>query len=157
MKTMRRRDFLKTSRNLGIGAAVGWTILQNAGSARGTPAAEKIILGLIGAGGRGSNLATDFAARGDVQFACIADCDSNRFAALAQTLAEKQGTAPKGVQDYRAVLDDKSVDAVIVATPDHWHALATIRVSGWQGCLCGEASHAQLLGRAEDDRGGAEV
>jgi predicted dehydrogenase len=127
MKTMRRRDFLKTSRDLGIGAAVGWTILQNPESARGTPAADKIILGLIGAGGRGSNLATDFAARGDVEFACISDCDSNRFASLAKALADKQGKAPNGVQDYRAVLDDKSVDAVIVATPDHWHALATIR------------------------------
>jgi predicted dehydrogenase len=127
MTRMHRREFLSTSRNLGVGAAVGWTILKNAGSARGTPANEKIVLGLIGAGGRGSNLAADFVARGDCHFACVSDCDAGRFASLAQALVTSQGSAPRGVQDYRQVLDDKSVDAVIVATPDHWHALATIR------------------------------
>ena len=59
--------------------------------ARAVSAADKVVLGLIGAGGRGSNLATDFAARGDVQFACIADPDANRHAALCKALAEKQG------------------------------------------------------------------
>ena len=127
MTRIHRRQFLTRSRNLGLGAAVGWTILRNSGSARGAPANEKVILGLIGAGGRGSNLATDFAARGDCHFACIADCDSGRFASLSNALAEKQGgQAPQGAQDYRRVLDDKTVDAVIVATPDHWHALAAI-------------------------------
>jgi len=101
--------------------------LRNAGSARGTPANEKIVLGLIGAGGRGTNLAMDFAARGDCHFAAVSDCDSGRFANLAQSLAKVQGAAPQGVQDFQKVLDDPSVDAVVVATPDHWHALATIR------------------------------
>ena len=91
MTRIHRRQFLTRSRNLGLGAAVGWTILRNSGSARGAPANEKVILGLIGEGGRGSNLATDFAARGDCHFACIADCDSGRFASLSNALAEKQG------------------------------------------------------------------
>ena len=100
----------------------------------GAPAADKVLLGLIGAGGRGSNLAMDFASRGDVQFVGIADPDANRHTALSKALAERQsGSAPQGVADYRKVLDDKSVDAVIVATPDHWHALATIR-----GCQAGK-------------------
>ena len=95
MTAMHRREFLATSRQLGMGAVVGWTILKNAGSARGTPANEKIVLGLIGAGGRGSNLAADFAARGDCHFACVSDCDSGRFASLAQSLGEKQGQRRK--------------------------------------------------------------
>jgi predicted dehydrogenase len=127
MSKIHRRDFLAKTGNIGIGAAVGLTILKDSGSARGAPANDKITLGLIGAGGRGSNLAMDFVARPDCQFAAIADCDVNRATSLSDAIAQKQGSKPQGLQDYRKVLDDKSVDAVIVATPDHWHALAAIR------------------------------
>jgi predicted dehydrogenase len=127
MSGMHRRQFLARSRNLGLGTAAGLTILSNAESVRGAPANERIVLGLIGAGGRGSNLARDFVARGDCRFAFVSDANSPRHEALCQRLAEAQGSAPKGVTDFRAALDDKTVDAVIVATPDHWHALATIR------------------------------
>jgi predicted dehydrogenase len=127
MTQIHRRQFLAQSRTAGLGVAAGWTILQNAGSARGAPAADQVVLGVIGCGGRGSNLTRDFAARDDVRFAAIADPDTNRLAALSKALAEQQdGQAPLAASDYRAVLDDKSVDGVIVATPDHWHALAAI-------------------------------
>ena len=134
MLPIHRRQFLAQSRSAGFGIAAGWTILQNAGSARAAPAADRIILGLIGAGGRGRNLAIDFANRDDVRFAAISDPDANRTAALCKALADRAGgSAPLAAADYRTLLDDPSVDAVIVATPDHWHALPTI-----QSCQAGK-------------------
>jgi predicted dehydrogenase len=128
MTEIHRRQFLDHSRKLGLGAAAGWTILRNAESARGAPANEKIILAQVGCGGRGSNLAADFAARGDCQYAYLCDVDTNRHAGLSKVITEKQGgKAPQVLQDFRKMLDDKSVDAAIVATPDHWHALATVQ------------------------------
>ena len=76
----------------------------------------------------------------------------------AAGIAKAQGKAPKTVQDFRRILDDRSVDAVVIATPDHWHAPATI----W-ACQAGKdvyvekpASHC-ALGRAKNGRGRTQV
>jgi len=128
MSTMHRRAFLDTSKKAGLGLYAGLTILQNAGSVRGAPAADKVRLGLIGAGGRGGNLTQGFLERSDCQFVHICDPDTKRGEAVVKAASEKQANEkPKFSQDFRKLLDDKSVDAVIVATPDHWHALATVR------------------------------
>lgn len=128
MTKIHRRQFLAQSQGAALGAAAGLTILKSAASVYGAPANDKVILGLIGAGGRGSMLATDFANRGDCQFAYVCDPDKPRVEAAIKTLTDLQGgSAPKGVEHFQTVLDAKSVDAVVVATPDHWHALPTIR------------------------------
>jgi predicted dehydrogenase len=64
--------------------------------------------------------------RGDCEFAAVCDPDSNRHQSTAQRIAPRQGRTPKGFSDFRQCLDDKSIDAVISATPDHWHALSTV-------------------------------
>jgi len=127
MSRFNRRQFLKRSQAVGMATAAGLTILRNAQSVYGTPANNRLTLAQVGAGGRGSNLAGDFAKRGDCVYAYVCDPDGKRGEALGKALPVNQGGAvPKVVQDYRKMLDDKSVDAVIVATPDHWHALAAI-------------------------------
>jgi predicted dehydrogenase len=62
----------------------------------------------------------------DVQVAYVCDPDADRLAAAAKLVESATGVAPKAVKDMRQVLDDKGVDGVFIATPDHWHAPATI-------------------------------
>ena len=106
-----RRAFLK---KLTAGAAA----LQWSGAVNVLGANEAVVVGLIGCGGRGATVAE---AMGGIAYVC--DPDQSRLAAAAKKLNVKPENA---VTDLRRVLDDKSVDAVIIATPDHWHAPAAI-------------------------------
>lgn len=88
---------------------------------------ETIIVALIGAGGWGSNLILQAAETGEnfrVKYIC--DVDDTRGGHAIAELEKKQGFKPIRVRDMRKVFDDKEVDAVFIATPEHWHALATI-------------------------------
>lgn len=120
-----RRDFFSRCRSGLITLGTAQAIIPSA-SILGTPVNETIRLALIGAGGRGGQLAQGFLARGGCTFAYVCDVDQQRREARAREIAEKQHAAPQAVGDFRRALDDHSVDAVIVATPDHWHALATV-------------------------------
>ncbi|MGV8094995.1 MAG: Gfo/Idh/MocA family protein [Mangrovibacterium sp.] len=88
---------------------------------------EKIVLGLIGAGGRGTSMILDFyrSCRG-VEVKYICDVDASRGGHAINELGKMQGFRPQRVEDMRRVYDDKDVDAVIIATPEHWHALSHI-------------------------------
>jgi predicted dehydrogenase len=126
MDTLNRRDFLNHSTATGLRLAAGATILANAQSVRGTPANNKVTLGLIGVGGRSGTLWNGLLKRGDCQVAWIADPDADRLNWTVGEMTRQYKQTPKAVRDMRKVLDRKDVDAVVVATPDHWHALATI-------------------------------
>ena len=80
----------------------------------------------MGLGGRGGALLQGFGKRPDVVVAYLADVDSRRLPERASEAAQLNGRTPKTVQDVRRVLDDKAVDAIVIATPDHWHALGTV-------------------------------
>ncbi len=119
-----RREFLR--HGAAATAIGGWTLLPRVTSVAETPANERVVLAIVGCGGRGSALAGGFLERGDCRIAYVCDPFLPRAEALAKTVAQAQGTAPKIVDDLRKTLDDKSVDAVVSATPDHWHALSTV-------------------------------
>lgn len=123
---MPRRSFVAGSSLLAASVA----------SSRVTAAADsndKVRVCVIGVRGRGMGLATNFASNPNSIVTQICDVNENLFADTVKKLGDIQGVEPKPVQDLRRVMDDKSIDAIAVATPDHWHALATI----W-GCQAGK-------------------
>ena len=121
MHTMNRREFLGQSSKIALAASVASTFSINALGAN-----EKVVIGLMGAGGRGTQLIEWFAKRPDVEVAWIADPDTSRHEACAAMIEKITGKKPQLTQDFRKMLDDKSVNGIVNATPDHWHALGTI-------------------------------
>ncbi len=119
MASVNRRTFLKGS----LGTAAMVAVLPQRDS---LAANDKVVLGVMGVGGRGRQVAQMFASRPDVEIAWLCDPDSRRLGPAKQAIEQAQGKAPQTAQDFRRILDDKSVDAMINATPDHWHALGTI-------------------------------
>ena len=82
----------------------------------------------------------------DAEYVALCDVDSQGARARRKIVETAQGKAPKLYHDIREALEDKDIDAVTIATPNHWHALAAIwALSGGQGCLCREADVAQHL------------
>lgn len=87
--------------------------------------ANRLRVGVIGTGGRGTALSRAFQQQQGVDVAYVCDVDSRRVKSAAEAV-RKLGGSPQEVGDLRRVLDDKSIDAVAIATPNHWHAPATI-------------------------------
>ena len=89
---------------------------------------DRIVLASIGIRGQGDALKKGFARLANVEIKTLCDVDENLFASRANdpALQNVPTFRPGYQQDLRRVLDDKDIDGVIVATPNHWHALASI-------------------------------
>src|SRR5262245_27053093 len=89
-------------------------------------ASDRVNVAIVGVRGRGSSLAGTFLAVPNASIEYLVDVDANVLEAAVAGIEKKTGKRPKAVQDLRRVLDDKDAHAVVIATPDHWHAPATI-------------------------------
>ena len=96
-----------------------------AATVRAAPS-DTVNVAMVGVRGRGRALADRFASLSDVRVACLCDIDPRVFDRARGVVEARAGKAPRFEADLRRVLDDKSIDAVVIATPDHWHAPATI-------------------------------
>ena len=130
MSSSSRRHFLKTSAGLtaGAGAALAAAKPATAASAKRISGAnDRIRVGLIGCGGMGRTDLEDCLAIAGAECVALCDVDQSHIAeAQEKVLDAVSQKAELRTQDFRHVLDRKDIDAVIVATPDHWHAIPTV-------------------------------
>ena len=87
---------------------------------------EKFTIACVGVRGRAGHLLRGFAAMPEVEIAMLCDVDSRQFPAALKSVADRGKKAPRLEKDFRRALDDKSIDAVVIGTPDHWHAIPAI-------------------------------
>jgi myo-inositol 2-dehydrogenase / D-chiro-inositol 1-dehydrogenase len=133
---MKRRKFIVNSMNAAAGAIILPTIVPSTVISKNPPS-DKINIGWIGCGRQGSGDLRETIQFDTAMFVAVADVDSNR-AALGKKLIEDTYTKRTGNKDYikvktygdyKELLLDKSIDAVLITTPDHWHAQPAIEAA----------------------------
>jgi len=118
-----RRAFLQSG-----AMAIGASALSQTGCNNlfGVPASEKLTVGFIGTGSQGRNNMEDFCQTGYAQVKSICDVDDRQISLAQKLLNDLQSKEAAVEKDYRKILDDPEIDAVLISSPDHWHALQTI-------------------------------
>jgi predicted dehydrogenase len=124
MPLLHRRQFLRQSSLAAM--AMPFAGALSVPSLTRAAASETVRVALVGCGGMGKGDLATFLANPEVQCPVVCDVDDAKIAEAAALVSEKRNQTPASVKDFRRVLDRKDVDAVIVATPDHWHALPTV-------------------------------
>ncbi len=109
---MERRTFLSASL---LGTSAAWA-----------GANDRLRTAVIGTGGRGLAHVSNILRASNTEIAIVCDPDSSRMSKAASVILEKTGKRPQEIADVRKVLEDKSIDAVSIASCNHWHATGTI-------------------------------
>src|SRR5688500_16051614 len=115
-----RREFLETA--IAAAAAAQARPLFAAETRGIQGAGARIRVGIIGCGNRGNQVATDWMKHKDTVFTAAAEVAKDRLDSTAARLGETQGNKLDTYEDYRRILERKDIDAVLIATPDHWHS-----------------------------------
>lgn len=122
MDSLTRRSFMKTS---AAGAGAAASILLGTSKTSWAGANDRVRIAVMGINGRGRSHLGGFSNLKNVEIAAICDVDSRLFPAAVKDLS-RNGKAPRTEQDIRVLLEDPDIDAISIATPNHWHSLATI-------------------------------
>ena len=116
-----RRDFIKKSAGAAALLSMPTIIPANVFGSN-----DKVNLAVLGVNGRGTSHIGGFMSQPDSEVVCLCDCDLNVLGKRADEFDKKYGKKVNRQQDLRKVMEDKSIDAVSIAMPNHWHSLATI-------------------------------
>ncbi len=130
--TVNRRQFMQDAARTTALAGAALTFAR-ASKAEERSANEAIVVGVMGVNGRGSALTRVFASNPGARIGYICDVDERASAKAAKIVTDLGHAEPQQVVDFRKILDDKSVDVLVCAAPNHWHGPATIL-----GCAAGK-------------------
>jgi predicted dehydrogenase len=123
-----RRDFIKktvaASAAVSLGGILPGFSAKSYASILG--ANERIRVGVMGVHARGLALAENYASQKNCEIIYICDVDKESMDKCIGTIEKIQNKRPKATRDFRKALEDKSLEAMVIATPDHWHAPAAI-------------------------------
>jgi len=135
-----------TNRRTFLGAA---GLLAVSGRLASAASSDPVRVAVVGVKGRGHDLAKEFAKNKGAEVVAVCDIDDSVFEKPVKSVEGITGKAPRTEKDFRRLLDDKSIDAIVNATPDHWHALVAV-----MACQAGKdvytekpASHNVVEGR----------
>ena len=121
-----RRQFLGRSAQQMVGVGVVGLTATTAAAKMSGRLNDRVRVGVIGVRNQGKILAGELAKLGDVEIRTLCDVDEAQFAPAIHAVVEAGQAVPSTERDFRRLLDDSSLDAVVIATPDHWHAPMTI-------------------------------
>ena len=122
---MKRREFIGKTMTGTAGISLGASFLPLSSSFQG--ANDKIVLALIGSGGRGlETIISTCKVNANVEIKTVCDVKTTREETAVNQIEKALGYKPKSTKNMKEILDDKDIDAVWIATPEHWHALATV-------------------------------
>jgi len=131
-----RRKFLQYA---AAGSVLGGLTLSGTkASGRVLGANDRVRIAVAGINGRGQGHIQAYGEMKDVEIAYLVDPDSRLFASRSAKVEQLAGNTPQCVQDFRRALDDKTLDAVSIVTPNHWHALLAV----W-ACQAGKDVHVE--------------
>ena len=128
-KNATRRQFLKGATTASVGAlGFPYIVPSSALGKAGTVApSNRIVMGSIGVGGKGTGNMNTFMGSKDVQVVAVCDVDTNHRNRARDMVNEKYGNQDcAAYNDFRDLVAREDIDAVTVGTPDHWHALTTV-------------------------------
>ncbi len=129
MDLFSRRQFLDRSAILAAAVAAGTPTLRAADEpapAKKGSGGDKLRVAVMGVRGRGMSHVGGFAGKNNCEVVTICDCDEGVVKPAMGAVEKAQGAAPTFEKDIRKVLEDKSIDIISIATPNHWHALAAV-------------------------------
>jgi len=125
-----RRQFLGSSAKNAAGVAAGMVGLAAGASLKAASTvrapSERVRVATIGVRNQGKTLTAHLAGLPDVDIVALCDVDESLRPAATSAATDAHGKSPRWESDFRRILDDQTIDAVVIATPDHWHAPMTI-------------------------------